>query len=263
MNATREIRSPDEQFIARIELGAKHCSCASAYGKPNYSTTVTVSHRDSPDESIVRWRKASESTGAQFSPDSRYVEIVWQMAGCILNSSGTRYWRALYHLPSGLELTYDSSDFRRDENTSQNPSPTHGTTSCSITSALEPMVEAGIPSHADAMGILQVIVDSGVNISQSVGLQRLLFRILLRSMSMWGKDEVALRLLVMRLLHRVDIRDGHSFVSELLPRGKIQEPDRLEHNRLLDEFIDRLTNTAHGSKDAYMPRRRWWRFSRK
>ena len=264
MNATQEISSPDGEFVARIDLGAEHCSCVTTgYGKPYYSTTVTVSHRDSLGEPIVRWREDSESTGVQFSADGTYVEIIWEIAGCILNSSGTRYWRALYHLPSGLELTHDSSDFRRDENTSEAPTPTRGTASWRIASALEPMVEAGIPTHAEAIDLLQIIVQSGVNVSRSDGLHRLLLRILLRSMSMWSKDEVALRLLVIRLLHRVDIRDGRSFLRELVPRGRIQEPNRLEYNRLLAEFIDRLTNTVGGSEDACSARHRWWHFRRK
>ncbi len=245
-----EILSPDGQFVAKIELGAVNCSRGTTdYETPDHPTTVSISRHDSPNDLIIRWHNDSESTGVQFSADSQFVEILWELSGRFRDGfKGRRYWRAVYHLPSALEITHDRSDRGRDRNTSHSLSAAGGTVSNEVKRALERLVRDDIRCHGEAIGLLQMLVDCGVAVSTSHGLLRLLFRILLRDISEWSKDEVALRLLVVRLLQRVEILNARWFLTDLLPRGVLQEPNRQEHNRLLDDFISRLVEACPEGK---------------
>jgi len=49
------------------------------------------------------------------------VNQLWEIAGCICDSSGTRYFRDVFELPSGVKVISASSDFSRNNATDSDP----------------------------------------------------------------------------------------------------------------------------------------------
>jgi len=252
-----ELTSPDGAYQVHVEFGFQRPSVlSSGYGKPFYKTKVLVAAVTSLDHHLVNWHKDAERIQVSFEENSQFVEICSEMAGCIHNSSGVRHFREIYALPSGIEVVSEYSDFCKTEQTRSRPNPSGSKASVHLADMVRSRVWQSyqhwqqLPDIAELMRLLSVVAQSQNNISGSPGAVRHLVSVLCRDLGAWSDQEVELRLLIVRILNRIKFRSPNEFVDLLIPRGRIPEPVREEHNRLADAFVRKLLNTSRDQESG-------------
>ena len=117
-----EVISPCGHYKARVVFGEKMPSAiTSGYGSPYYKTKIYFADVREGNREDVIFSEDAEKAQVAFSDNDRYLEIVWEIAGCIYSSSGTRYWRKVFETSNRKMIAYESSDFNRDIKTSSDP----------------------------------------------------------------------------------------------------------------------------------------------
>lgn len=120
-----ELFSPRGSYKAIVHFGQDHpSSVTSGYGSPYYSVEVSVYSVNDPNSIVFKWKNDSEKIQVAFSRNDKNIEILWEISGCIYSGSGTRYFRNVFKLPSGIEIFFASSDYSRNQETSSNPNQT-------------------------------------------------------------------------------------------------------------------------------------------
>lgn len=148
-----EVISPCDRYKARVLFGTEMPSAVtSGYGSPYYPTKIYFSTICDVNSESVIFSKDTEKAQVSFSDDGKYIEVTWEIAGCIYASSGTRYFRDVFETSNATWISRESSDFSRDYKTYSNPN---------LLIRLEPAVEPVADTSASdkSLSIVSWITD--------------------------------------------------------------------------------------------------------
>lgn len=242
-----ELESPCGAHVAMVRFGqCMPSAVASGHRAPYYPATVTVTATDDPSRTVLVWKGDVEHIQVTFAADGRHLEILWHVAGCISGSSAARHFREVFHLPSGVRVVSACSDYVKDKETSSQPSPVGSKACTSLASILCSRLAKGylpwkeLEDVAELNDFLDIIADSGVDVSGSPATLRFLVGLLCRDLASWSDEEARMRLTIMKILDQIRVGSSKELVDLLVPLGRIREPIRDEHNRLVDQLGQRL-----------------------